>query len=155
MIIREYIISEEKHWDIWCARWHAQFVRAGSPPWLIFLSGDLGVGKTVFARSWLHCCGITATIRSPSFPILYSYPNQHRQWHHIDCYRLHSPYELLEIGFEDMHQRDGILMEWPEHVEGIHVVPDVHLYLTIHGKGRRLQMHSEKIQGPSWDDFAE
>ena len=81
---------------------------------VILLSGQMGAGKTEFARVWLKMAGVKGRIKSPSFSVVESYENtKDGTIHHIDLYRITHPYELIEIGIDE-YCSDIILAEWPE-----------------------------------------
>lgn len=81
---------------------------------VVLLSGEMGAGKTEFARKWLQESGVKGRIKSPSYSIVESYQNTRiGTIHHMDLYRIADPYELIEIGIEEYLQ-DQLLVEWPE-----------------------------------------
>lgn len=82
------------------------------------LSGDLGVGKTVFAKGFAEGLGITENISSPTFTFVLVYENGRMPLYHFDMYRIADPEELEEIGYEDYFFGEGVcLVEWPSRVE--------------------------------------
>ena len=84
--------------------------RAGSA--VVCLDGDLGVGKTVFAKGFGTGLGIKRDIVSPTFNIVKSYEGDKRL-HHFDVYRISDISELDEIGFDEFIYDDAIvLIEW-------------------------------------------
>ena len=84
--------------------------RAGSA--VVCLDGDLGVGKTVFAKGFGAGLGIKREIVSPTFNIVKSYEGDKRL-HHFDVYRISDISELDEIGFDEFIYDDAIvLIEW-------------------------------------------
>ena len=84
--------------------------RAGSA--VVCLDGDLGVGKTVFAKGFGAGLGIKRDIVSPTFNIVKSYEGDKRL-HHFDVYRISDISELDEIGFDEFIYDDAIvLIEW-------------------------------------------
>lgn len=81
---------------------------------VITLSGDLGAGKSVFARAFLQSRGATGDIPSPTFTLVQHYDLPDGPVAHFDLYRLKTADEMEEIGFDDA-LADGIsLIEWPE-----------------------------------------
>lgn len=90
-----------------------------SKPGDIFaLSGDLGVGKTVFAKGFAEGLGIKENISSPTFTFVLVYENGRMPLYHFDMYRIADPEELEEIGYEDYFFGEGVcLVEWPSRVE--------------------------------------
>ncbi|WP_029911570.1 tRNA (adenosine(37)-N6)-threonylcarbamoyltransferase complex ATPase subunit type 1 TsaE [Pelobacter seleniigenes] len=85
-------------------------------PALILLEGDLGTGKSVFARGVARGLGVDARIpiTSPTFTLMNHY-RARLDLYHFDLYRLTDPDELIEIGFDDYAYGSGVaLVEWPE-----------------------------------------
>jgi tRNA threonylcarbamoyladenosine biosynthesis protein TsaE len=94
---------------------------------VLALTGDLGVGKTEFARALLHALGVTGDVPSPTFTLLQTYEAHGLQIAHFDLYRLKSPDELDELGWDDALADDVTLIEWPERAAGR--LPARHLML--------------------------
>ncbi len=84
---------------------------------VILLSGDLGVGKTVFARGVAYGLGIKEGVVSPTFTLLNCYEGRLKLYHY-DAYRLTSAEEAEEKGLtEYFGKKDGVcLIEWPENI---------------------------------------
>ncbi len=83
---------------------------------VVALYGDLGAGKTAFVRGMARGMGITARVSSPTFTIVNEYLGA-RELYHFDMYRLASPDELFDIGWEDYLRRGGVCaVEWSENV---------------------------------------
>ena len=81
------------------------------------LSGDLGVGKTVFTKGFAVGLGVTDTVNSPTFTIVQVYRGR-LPFYHFDVYRIEEPEEMEEIGYEDYFYGDGACMiEWAELIE--------------------------------------
>jgi tRNA threonylcarbamoyladenosine biosynthesis protein TsaE len=89
----------------------AALARAGD---IIALKGELGAGKTSFARAFIRARGGTEEVPSPTFILAQMYELADATIWHFDCYRLRDPEEAWELGIEDAF-RDAIsLIEWPE-----------------------------------------
>ena len=85
------------------------------PGALFTLTGDLGVGKTVFAQGLAAGLDITEAISSPTFTILQIYDEGRLPFYHFDVYRIADPQEMDEIGYEDYFYGEGVcLVEWAE-----------------------------------------
>ena len=87
---------------------------------LITLSGDLGAGKTTFARALIrHLAGDeTVEVPSPTFTLMQSYELPRFNLVHADLYRLSGPGELAELGFEEAGEDAVTLLEWPDRAAG-------------------------------------
>jgi len=121
---------------------------------VLYLRGELGAGKTGFARSLLRTLGASGLIRSPTFTLLESYPLGAMTCIHVDLYRLHSPAEVDELGLRE-HLNPGCLMliEWPE--KGGEALPRADLELTLEYAtgGRRATLHAPTALGIEWLDL--
>lgn len=85
-------------------------------PIMILLQGDLGTGKSVFARGVARGLGVDPQIpiTSPTFTLMNHYPAR-LDLYHFDLYRLSDPDELIELGFDEYAYGSGVaLIEWPE-----------------------------------------
>jgi tRNA threonylcarbamoyladenosine biosynthesis protein TsaE len=104
--------------------------RAGD---LICLWGELGAGKTQFAKGFGAGLGVTATINSPSFVLMAEYAGRLPLFH-IDLYRLATAEEAIAGGLIDERQASGVtLVEWPDRLGA--ALPDERLDVRIEGTG--------------------
>ena len=95
-----------------------QLGEAAEPGMVFTLTGDLGVGKTVFAQGLAEGLGITEPINSPTFTIVQVYDEGRLPFYHFDVYRIGDVEEMDEIGYEDYFYGDGVcLIEWAELIE--------------------------------------
>src|SRR5208282_2899539 len=101
-------------------RFAADIAAALEPGELVTLSGDLGAGKTTFARAVIRQLAGDATIEvpSPTFTLLQSYELPRFALVHADFYRLSGAAELAELGFEDLPEGAVVLLEWPDRAAG-------------------------------------
>lgn len=84
------------------------------------LTGDLGVGKTVFTQGVAAGLGITEPVSSPTFTILHSYEEGRIPLYHFDVYRIGDVEEMEEIGYEDCFYGEGVcLVEWADLIREI------------------------------------
>ena len=101
-------------------------VKAGD---IVCLTGDLGVGKTVFTKGFAAGLGITDPVNSPTFTIVQEY-NGRLPFYHFDVYRIADPEEMDEIGYEEYFYGDGVsFVEWANLVPGI--IPKQHTEIKI------------------------
>ena len=94
--------------------------RAATPGQVYTLTGDLGVGKTVFTQGVASGLGITEPVNSPTFTIVQVYEEGRLPFYHFDVYRIGDIEEMEEIGYDDYFFGEGIcLIEWAELIEEI------------------------------------
>lgn len=94
------------------------------------LSGDLGVGKTVFTQGFAKGLGIEEPVNSPTFTIIQEYEGGRLPFYHFDVYRITDIDEMEEIGYEDYFYGNGVcLIEWAELIGEL--IPSKHITVTI------------------------
>lgn len=104
--------------------------KKATPGEVYTLTGDLGVGKTVFTQGFAAGLGITEPVSSPTFTILQSYEEGRLPLYHFDVYRIGDIEEMEEIGYEDCFFGEGVsLVEWPGLIEEL--IPGHALWITI------------------------
>jgi len=101
------------------------------------LSGELGTGKTEFARALLHALGVKGDVPSPTFTLLQTYEVGGLLISHFDLYRLKSPAELDELGLDDALADGVTLIEWPERAGGRLPEKRLTLGFTLFSDGAR------------------
>ena len=100
------------------------------PGQIYTLTGDLGVGKTVFTQGVAAGLGITEPVNSPTFTIIQEYEDGRLPFYHFDVYRIGDLEEMEEIGYDDYFFGQGIcLIEWAELIEEI--LPENRIEVTI------------------------
>lgn len=113
----------------------------------IALSGDLGAGKTTFARGLLRGLGWTGEVPSPSFTLVQTYPTAPSLWH-VDLYRLDSAAETEALGLDDVWDSAVVVIEWPERL-GDRLPADA-LRLRLDGAGTATRTLTWE-RPPSWE----
>jgi tRNA threonylcarbamoyladenosine biosynthesis protein TsaE len=115
---------------------------------IIFLKGELGSGKTTFARFFLQYLGHSSTVKSPTYTLIETYPLPRHLIFHLDLYRLQTPREIVELGLYDEFDQNAIwLIEWPERALDILPTPDLSCRFTQEGTCRQIELQSETPQG--------
>ncbi|HVB20292.1 MAG TPA: tRNA (adenosine(37)-N6)-threonylcarbamoyltransferase complex ATPase subunit type 1 TsaE [Candidatus Paceibacterota bacterium] len=109
----------------------------GDRAFLVTLSGELGAGKTAFAKAVARSLGIEDLVNSPTFVLekIYQLPEGRpfKRLIHLDAYRLEKGSELALLGFDELMLDSGnlILLEWPEKVADALPVPAVRLSFVV------------------------
>lgn len=125
--------------------------RTAPPGMILYLEGELGAGKTTFARAWLGAVGVGGRIKSPTYSLIESYPLGTTAAHHLDLYRLADPGELEWLGLADLIDgRSFMLVEWP--ARGGDAVPpaDLRVCLAHAGEARDLRIEPVSAAGAAW-----
>lgn len=117
-------------------------LRAGD---IIAMSGDLGAGKTTFARGVLRGLGYSGEVPSPTFTLVQPYDTEPPVWH-VDLYRLDGPREADALGLWETDA--ALLIEWPERL-GAELPADA-LRIHIDGSGTSTR-HLTVLAPPSWE----
>ena len=146
--------SSHLHDEAGTAALGAALARAIAPGMAIYLHGDLGAGKTALTRALLHAAGHAGTVKSPTYTLSEPYSVQLGgravQVIHFDLYRMGSPEEFLDAGFREEFNGDNIcIVEWPEKADPVLPPPDLHVYLTVAGTGRDVELQASSALGQS------
>jgi tRNA threonylcarbamoyladenosine biosynthesis protein TsaE len=106
-------------------------VARGLQPGLnIYLSGELGAGKTTFVRGLLRELGFEGRVKSPTYALVELYVISRLNLYHFDFYRFRDPEEWHEAGFRDLFSPSNIcLVEWPEKARDLLPTADIQLTL--------------------------
>lgn len=119
-----------------------KFSKCLQPGLVIYLQGNLGAGKTVFARGILHGLGYQGLVKSPTYSLVEPYViNQDFTSYHFDLYRLSDPEELEFTGSRDYFNAHSLCMiEWPEKARGHIPLADISCLLEYHDQGRKITL---------------
>lgn len=118
---------------------------------VLHLRGELGAGKTTFARALLQALGAGERIKSPTYSLLERYRASGRDAFHLDLYRIAAPDELEYLGLDELHDpRAIVLVEWPE--RGIGALPkaDLELALEHADRGRKARLRACSPRATGW-----
>ena len=122
---KEYFSASERETEALAAVL-AEKVQPGA---IFCLRGELGAGKTVFARGFARGLGISGRITSPTFCIVNEYYDGRMPFYHFDAYRLTAP-EILDVGFDDMLFGEGVcLIEWADNI--LSLIPENATWVEI------------------------
>jgi tRNA threonylcarbamoyladenosine biosynthesis protein TsaE len=95
--------------------WGEELGRASTAPLVVTLTGELGVGKTTLARAICRGYGVSEDVTSPTYALVHEYRAARSPVYHIDLYRLDSPDQLTNLGWDEIvSSRALVLVEWPE-----------------------------------------
>ncbi|HMD63857.1 MAG TPA: tRNA (adenosine(37)-N6)-threonylcarbamoyltransferase complex ATPase subunit type 1 TsaE [Stellaceae bacterium] len=92
----------------------ARIAAVAEPADIIALKGDLGTGKTAFARAFIRARGSQEEVPSPTFTLVQVYDEGPTAIWHFDLYRIRTPEDAWELGIEDAFIAGISLIEWPE-----------------------------------------
>lgn len=127
----------------------ARVLQAGQ---MIHLHGELGAGKTSLTRALLHAAGYAGRVKSPTYTLMEPYSIELRgqpvEVMHFDLYRMASPEEFIEAGFREYFGSHAIcIVEWPEQAGSLLPTPDLDIFLTVEGHGRKVELKANSEQG--------
>ncbi len=114
--------------------------------WTVLLSGELGAGKSTFARALIKAAGHNGPVPSPTYTLVEPYQLSRGIIYHIDLYRIASEEELRYLGWSELD--DGLrLVEWPDRAPGLSATADLELLLAYEGDGRRAELKGLSDRG--------
>jgi tRNA threonylcarbamoyladenosine biosynthesis protein TsaE len=142
----------EQHWELAdedaTRTLGARFAEALDDGLVVYLRGELGAGKTSFARALLTALGVGERIKSPTYSLVEGYQAKGRPAWHLDLYRIADPGELEWLGLDALSDPAAIvLVEWPERGQGALPAPDLELNLGYSGLGRQAWLRPRTARG--------
>lgn len=126
----------------------ATLAAALEPSARIYLSGDLGAGKTTLTRGLLRALGHTGTVKSPTYTLVEPYNFSRLDLHHFDFYRFGTASEWDDAGFRDVLDSNSVcLVEWPERAGSTLPAADLQVTLGYQGDGRQVSLSAASALG--------
>lgn len=127
----------------------AKLAKLCQPPLIIYLQGDLGAGKTTFARGFINELGYSGKVKSPTFTLVETYDLEQARLYHFDLYRLKDPLELEYIGLRDLIGESDVmcLIEWPEKGGSELSAADLVVSLEYQGESRGVYYQANSTKG--------
>jgi tRNA threonylcarbamoyladenosine biosynthesis protein TsaE len=119
---------------------------------VIYLQGDLGAGKSTFARAFIHALGFQGSVKSPTYSLLEVYALADG-WEavHMDLYRLVDSEEVAFLALDNYEKTAKVwLIEWPEKGLGYIRNADVIIRFTLQNSGRLLEIQAVNSIASTW-----
>ncbi|GHU03134.1 hypothetical protein AGMMS49960_16990 [Betaproteobacteria bacterium] len=118
------------------------------PTLKIWLSGDLGSGKTTLTRGVLRALGHQGPVKSPTYSLIEPYVVSRLHLYHFDFYRMNFPEEFLDAGLEEYFSGTGVcIVEWPQQAAPYLAAPDLLVALAAHEDGRQARITAKTETG--------
>jgi tRNA threonylcarbamoyladenosine biosynthesis protein TsaE len=128
----------------------ASILKAAPASLCIYLEGELGAGKTTFARGFIHGFGHTGRVPSPTYTLVEPYDCGDYRIYHLDLYRLNDGAELEYLGISEMTGPGKLLLvEWPGRAPEALPAADVGIVLKVNPPGRTLELSALSPAGES------
>ena len=138
--------TEDFGWQLACARPPGDTAFA-----VLYLTGELGSGKTTFARGFLRALGVSEPVRSPTYTLLELYPADPLTLVHIDLYRLRDPAEVESLGLREWAREQCLwLVEWPERASGRLPLADLTLSFAVGPAWHDITVRAHSAHGKAW-----
>ena len=114
--------------------------------WTVLLSGELGAGKSTFARALIRALGHSGPVPSPTYTLVEPYDLRRGKVYHVDLYRVSEEGELRYLGWNELD--NGLrLVEWPERAPALLRSADVSLRLAYKADGREAVIEGLSKRG--------
>ena len=118
------------------------------PGMIVYLNGDLGMGKTTLARGVIQGLGHRGAVKSPTYTLVEPYEFSELTVYHFDLYRLGDPEELAFMGVRDYFDQHSVsLIEWPRRGAGFLPPADLVINIEREGLGRKVQLQAFSALG--------
>ena len=107
--------------------------------WTLLLSGELGAGKSTFARAFIRGAGHEGSVPSPTYTLVEPYQLARGSIYHVDLYRVSDEEELRYLGWNEL-DHGCRLVEWPDRAPGLTAQADLSLVFSYDGEGRNVEV---------------
>ncbi len=109
--------------------------------WTLLLTGELGAGKSTFARALIRAAGYEGAVPSPTYTLVEPYNLSRGSIYHVDLYRVSDEEELRFLGWNELD--DGCrIVEWPDRAPGLVDQADLALTFSYRGEGRQVRVEA-------------
>jgi tRNA threonylcarbamoyladenosine biosynthesis protein TsaE len=118
---------------------------------VLYLSGELGAGKTTLARGFLRALGAAEAVPSPTYTLLELYPAGAVTVVHVDLFRVREATELESLGLREWARAGHVwLIEWPERGGTRLPPPDLTLAFAVAAAGHTIEVSARSALGEAW-----
>lgn len=126
----------------------ARLAAALQPGMRIYLSGDLGAGKTTLVRGVLRALGMNEKVKSPTYTLVELYKLSKLDLYHFDFYRFNDPAEWVDAGLRELFTDFAVIVvEWPERARELLPQADIALRITQQHSGRQVEVRADSETG--------
>ena len=133
------------------ARLGAALAAGIAPGRVLYLSGELGSGKTTLVRGLLRALGVQGPVKSPTFAWVEPYSVSRLDLYHFDFYRFDKKTEWLSSGLREYFTPDSVcIVEWPERAGELLPPADLVVQLSYSGDGRQVKVQAHSAEGEAW-----